>query len=175
MKRLVGYREDSILEFARKMDGDGTYRNVTNTQVYATFYKLLSENRDDIEVYSSEIVSVMMFLTFVYRGNRPSASGLSCEDLAKKIIIPNFNRGLYNQKQMIDIVRRVDKEQYITILGAKEVSIDKFEKAICLIMILVGKDLDELLLDFKSTNKILSFSKNIKKTFLGIEDIKNAI
>lgn len=174
MKRLVGYKEDTILEFARKMDGNGIHKETTNTQVFASYYKLLSSNQDDISIYSSEIISVMMFLAISIRANKPSSAGLTCEDVAKKIIVPNINRGLYGQGSITDLVRRVDEEQYITILGAKEVSLDKFEKAMCLVMILVGEDLEDLLLSFKDTLYILEHSKNFKKSFLDIEDIKNA-
>lgn len=172
---MVGYSEDVINDFAVKVDAITQLRSVSQMKATGTFYKLMLGTKDEIIEFAPEIVSIILAMALASKSSIGRFYGKPFQEIAKKAIIPRLNRGLYGQQSIVNLLRTDSPDEKINILGAAAISVDDPERAIALIMILVGKDLEELLISDRDIKELLVDKKLLSKTFISIEDIRNAL
>jgi len=172
MKAMVGYSEDILNDFAVNIDSIKELKKVSKMKATGSFYKLMLGDKEDIIAYSSEIVTILLCLSVAAKYNKGKFFKKTFQEIVKKAVIPGLNRGLYGQESIRELIRVDSPDEKINILGAEAVSLDKPERAIALVMILVGKDLEELLLTGRDARKLLVGNGLLRKTFISIEDIK---
>lgn len=173
MKEKVGYSLDILNNFAVNLENIKELRDITEIKVMGSFYKILMGERDMLEVYDKEVVSILLALSIASKSLKGKFYRKTFQEICKKAVVPGLNRGLYDQESISGILRRNGPKQMISILGAEAVSRNKLERAVSLLMIMVGKDLEELLISIKDLKKLLVEKGLLKKTFISLEDIIN--
>jgi hypothetical protein len=172
MKAKVGYSVDVLRTFAMSMDNMLELKEVSKMKARGSFYKIMLGEKADLIMFARETVSVLLSLTLAFRYNESKMYGKTFPEIVSKKIIPELNRGLYNQESVQFALKTDAPEERIHILGAEAITKDKPEKAIALLMILVGLDLEELLLDGAEVQRIFREKHLLSKTFISMEDIK---
>jgi hypothetical protein len=172
MKAIVGYSATKLKDFAVEVDRIPELKEVSKMKVTGSFYKILLSDKRDLHEFAREAVSILCALVIALRYHERKYYGKSFQEIIIKRIIPLLNRGLYGQESIRDSLRNDSPDERITILGTAAIAQDKPETAIALLMILVGKDLEELLLTGDEMNEIFVKKGLLSKTFISMEDLK---
>jgi hypothetical protein len=171
MKAIVGYSESALKNFAAEVDCIPELKEVSKMKVTGSFYKIFLGEKRDLKEFAKEAVSILLALLFSQRYNESKFYGKSFHEIATKKIVPLLNRGLYGQASIRGALRADSPDERITILGTAAIAQDNLEQAIALYMIMVGLDLEELLLTGDEVKEILVGKGLLSKTFISMEDL----
>lgn len=171
MYKNVGYDQSSMNNFSVNIEALSEIKKVSNMSIINTFYSIIGANKKDIEENAKELMSILLVLSMASHSKTAKHYGATYQRIMKDVTFSRLNRGLYNQNSIVGILRRDDEVDTINILGAKYVSEGKLESALCLIPMMVGKDMEDLLMDEKELSKLFDKLKILKKTFVSIKEV----
>ena len=174
MKSIVGYSKSTMNSFAVEVDMIHEVKDMSRIQIISSFYKIMIGDIDDLDTYSSEVVSVLLLLNLIYKSKQKSRNRASFQDTTKDIVFSAMNRGLYEQGSKASILRASNLEPAIMNMSMRSIADSKFEEVVCHLMIRNGKDLEEMLVSARKLKNIMLENRLNKKTFIDLEDIKNA-
>lgn len=175
MYNNVGYSQSSMNNFSVNIESLSKIKKVTNMSIVNTFYSIMGGNKKDIKENAKEIMSILLVLSMASHSKTAKYYGMTYQRIMKDITFSRLNRGLYSQKSIMGLLRKDDEVETINVLGAKYVSEGKLEAALCLIPIMVGKDLEDLLMNEKELSKLLDKLNILGKTFVSIKEVLFAI
>lgn len=171
---MVGYSADLVLNFSATVDHMRDLRDIRSTFIMGSFYKTMLSDKEVLMENSREIVSVLLALCLARRANSPKYEGKEFNEIAEKAIIPSLNRGLYDQNRTSLEIRSKISSDGIGRVAAEAISEDKYEKVICLIMILVGEDLDDILMSGNDTIRLLEEGNLLGGSYISEKEIIDA-
>jgi len=172
--KIVGYKKDELLNMAQYLDGIVGVVNFSKSQIRNSFLKICLSDLDTIRIYKKEIFSIILSLRILEASRRENAYKYNTEKAITKIIIPNFNRALYQQGAIPPLDGIKDKISIFQHLAVEQVVSDHIEKGLVYIMRLDGDDLGDLIIDKKKLSYYLLHSGILNSSFFSIQEIINA-
>jgi len=172
---MVGYSRKSILNTAALMDSSLDEITCSKQKIVASFYKIILGDIEDILAYRKDIITVMYFLLLIYLKKNVKNEKKSYVSIADTVVIPLFNRALYEQSSVATSLSRPGEVPVIQILSADAIGKNDLAKVIALLMIIEDKDFQDSIVSIeKSLYYIKTKGLFLNKTFISIEDIIDA-
>ena len=172
---MVGYSRESVLNMAVLMDSSGLELSATQQKITASFYKIMLGDIQDIMTHKKDVISVLFFLSLLYLKRSVKHERKNFISIADTILIPMFNRALYEQTSVATSLHRPSEVPVIQVLSAEAIGKNDLVKVIALLMMIENSDFqDSIVSTDKSKYYIGSKGLFLNKTFVSLEDIIDA-